>query len=78
MIHYDRVKIIIDAASVAQLFINIIVRYQRIFNLLIGDQGSVFMFKFWLSLYHFLSIKPRLSTVFHSLTDSQTKKQSSI
>ena len=77
MIQYEPVKITMDAPSLAEVFIDTIVRHHGLPDSIISDRGSVFTSKFWSSLCYFLGIKRRLSTAFHPQTDGQTERQNS-
>ncbi len=52
-------------------------QYHNLSDSIIHNQSSIFTSKFWFSLYHFLGIKQKLSRIFHSQTDGQTKRQNS-
>ncbi len=78
MIHYEPVKVIIDAFGLAEVILDVVVRHHILLDSIMSDWGSVFTSKFSSSLYYFLGIKRRLSTAFHPQTDGQTKRQNSI
>ena len=69
MVHYEPVKIIIDAPRLAEVIINIVVRYHGFPDSIISDRGAIFISKFLSSLYYFFGIKKQLSTAFHPQTD---------
>ena len=77
MVHYELVKVTIDAPGLAEVIIDVVVWYHGLSDSIVTDRGSIFMFKFWSSLCYFLGIKQWLSTTFHPQTDSQTKRQNS-
>ena len=77
MVHYEPVKVTIDAPGLAKVIINVVVRHHGLLTSIVTDRGSFFTSKFWLSLCYFLGIKRRLSTAFHPQTDGQTKRQNS-
>lgn len=77
MVHYEPVKITIDASVLAEVIIDVVVRYHGLPDSIISDRGSVLTSKFWSSLCYFLGIKRRLSTAFHPQTDGQTERQNS-
>ena len=77
MVHYEPVKITIDAPGLAEVILDVIVRHHGLPNSIMSDRGSLFTLKFWSSLCYFLGIKQRLSTAFHPQTDGQTKRQNS-
>ncbi len=78
MIHYEPVKVTINAPGLAKVIIDMVVQYHGVSESIITDRGSLFTSKFWSSLYYFLSIKRKLSTVFHPQIDSKTKRQNNI
>ena len=77
MVHYKLVIITIDALSLAEVIINLVVRYHELPDSIVTDRGSLFTSKFWSLLCYFLGIKWRLLTAFHPQTDGQTEKQNS-
>ena len=77
MVHYEPVKITIDAPGLAEVIIDVVVRHHDLPNSIVTDRGSLFTSKFWSLLCYFLSIKRRLSTAFHPQTDGQIKRQNS-
>ena len=54
-----------------------VVRYHGLSDSIATDQGSFLTSKFWSLLCYFFGIKRRLSTAFHTQTDSQTERQNS-
>ncbi len=77
IVHYEPIKVTIDAPGIAEVILDVVVRHHGLPNSIVSDQGSVFNSKFWLLLCYFLQIKRRLSTAFHPQTDGQTKRQNS-
>ena len=77
MIHYEPVKVTIDAPGLAEVIIDMVVRHHGLPDLIVTDRRSLFTSKFWSSLCYFLGIKRRLSTAFHLQTNGQTKKPNS-
>ena len=57
MVHYEPVKVIIDAQGLAKVIINVVVQYHGLPDSIISDRGAIFTSKFWSSLYYFLGIK---------------------
>ena len=78
MVHYEPVKVTIDALRLAEVIIDVVVRHHGLPDLIVTDRGSLFTSKFWSSLCYFLGVKRRLSTAFYLQTDSQTERQNSI
>ena len=77
MVHYELVKVTINALELAEVIINVVVRHHGFPDFIISDRGAIFTSKFWSLLCYFLGIKRRLSTAFHPQTDGQTKRQNS-
>ena len=77
MVHYEPVKVTINAPGLAEVIIDVVIRHHGLPDLIVTDRGSLFTSKFWSSLCYFLGIKRRLSTAFHPQTDGQTERQNS-
>ena len=77
MVHYEPVKVTIDAPGLAEVILDVVVRHHGLPDSIVSDRGSLFTSKFWSSLCYFLGIKRRLSTAFHPQTDGQTERQNS-
>lgn len=56
MIYYKPVKISIDALSLVEVILDIIVQHHGLSDCIISDKGSVFTLKFWSTLYYVLEI----------------------
>ena len=77
MVHYKPVKVNIDALSLAEVILDMIVQYHGLPNSIVIDWGLVFISKFWSLLYYFLGIKQRLSIAFYPETDGQIERLNS-
>ena len=77
MVHYEPVKITINAPGLAEVIIDMVICHHGLPDSIVTDKGSLFISKFWLSLCYFVGIKRRLSTAFHPQIDSQTEWQNS-
>ena len=77
MIHYETVKVTINASRLAKVIFDMVIRYNDLPDSIDFDKGSLFTSKFWLSLCYFLAIKWRLLMTFHPQIDSQTEWQNS-
>ena len=77
MVHYEPVKITINAPGLAEIIIDVVVRQHGLPDSIVTEKGSLFTSKFWSSLCYLLGIKKRLSTAFHPQTDRQTEWQNS-
>ena len=78
MVHYELVRVIINAPGVAEVIINIVIRYYGLPNFIINDCGKIFTSKFWYSLCYFFGIKRQLFTMFYFQTDGQMEQQDSM
>ena len=74
MINYKLVKVTIDALGLAEVIIDMIVRYHGLQNSIIINCGSLFTLKFWSFLYYFVGITRRPSTTLYLQMDCQTKR----
>ncbi len=77
IVHYKPVKMTIDVVALVEVIIKAIVQHRGFPDLIINDQGLVFISKFWSSLCYFFKIKQRLFTTFHPQINSQIKRQNS-
>ena len=78
MIHYEPVKVPIDAPELVEVIFDVVVWHHSLLDSIVSNRGLLFTSKFWLSLCYFLSIKPRLFTAFYPQTNSQIKQQNRI
>ena len=78
MIYYKIVKVIINAKGFIEVIINVVVKHHGFLNSIINNRKSLFISKFWLLLYYFLSFKQKLFNTFYLQIDSQIKRQNSI
>ena len=69
MVYYVPVKVSINATGLAELIINVVLHQHGVSELIVTDQGSLFISKFWFSLCYFLGIKRKLSIAFHLQMD---------
>ncbi len=74
MVYYKPVKVTINASSLAEVIIDMVVRHHGVPESIVTDRGSLFTSKLWSLLCYFLGIKKKLSTTFHPQTDGQTKR----
>ena len=77
MVFYEPVKVTIDAPGLVEVIIDVVVRHHGLLDSIITNRGSLFISKFWSSLYYFLGIKQKLFTAFYPQMDGQTKRQNS-
>lgn len=78
MIHYELVKVIINAPRLADIIIEVVIWHQSFLDSIVTDSGWVFISKFGFSLYYFLRIKQKLSIAIYLKTDGQAERQNSI
>ena len=78
MVHYEPVKININAPSLAEVMIDVVVCLHSLLDSIVTNKSSLFTLKFWSLLCYFLGIKRWLSTAFYLQTDGQTERQNSI
>ena len=69
IIHYEPVKVTINASGLAEVIIDVVIDHHWVPESIITDQGSLFTSKFWSLLCYFLGIKKKLSTAFHPQTN---------
>ena len=77
MVHYEPVKITIDAVGLAEVIINMVVWHYSLPDSIVTNRDSFFTLKFWSSLCYSLGIKCRLCIMFHLQTDSQKERLNS-
>ncbi len=74
MVHYEPVKVTIDAPDLAEVILDVVVRHHGLPYSIVSDRGSVFIYIFLSSLWYFLGINQRLCTAFQPQTDGQTQR----
>lgn len=74
MMHYDPVKITIDAPGLAKVILDMVVWHHGLPNSIVTNKGLLFTSILWSLLCYFLSIKRRLSTAFYPQTNGQTER----
>lgn len=57
LVHYEPIKVTIDAPVLAEVIIDVVVRHHGLPDSIVTDRGSLFTSKFWSSLCYFLGIK---------------------
>ena len=65
MVYYNPVKVSIDVLGLTEVIINVVLRHHDLLNLIVTNQGLLFISKFWLLLCYFFGIKRRLFTTFY-------------
>ena len=78
IVYYKPVKITINAPSLAEVIIDVLVRHHGLPDSIVTDRGFLFISKFWSLLCYFFGIKLWLFIAFYSQTDGQTKQLNSI
>ena len=74
IIHYVSITKTIFAKNLTEIFMRKIIKLHNIFASVITDRNTIFTSKFYSTLIYCLKIKHKLSTIFHSQIDDQTKK----
>ena len=69
MVHYEPVKVTINAPRLAEVIIDVVVWHHGLPDLIVIDRGLLFTSKFWSLLCYFFGVKRRLSTAFHPETN---------
>ena len=77
IVHYEPVKVTIDAPGLAEVIFDVVVWHHGLPDSIVSDRDSLFTSKFWSLLCYFLGIKRRLSTTFSPQIDGQTEQQNS-
>lgn len=65
MVYYESVKTTIDVVNLAKVIINIVISYYGLPGSIVSDRCSLLTLRFWFLLYHFFSIKQKLSTIIY-------------
>ncbi len=47
MVHYELIKVTIDALGLAEVIIDVVVRHHGVPESIVTDRGSLFISKFW-------------------------------
>ena len=68
----------VDAADLADIFIEHLIRLHGLPNSIVSDRGPQFAAAFWQRLCNRLGIDRRLGTAFHQESDSQTERVNAI
>ena len=77
IVYYKLVKVTINTPRLAKIIIDVMLQYYSLYDSIINDCKVILMSKFWSLLCYFLSIKKRLSIMFYSQINGQTKQQNS-
>ena len=64
-VYYKPVKVTINAPGLAEVILDVIIRYHGLPDSIVTDRGSLFTSKFWSLLCYFFGIKQSLSTAFY-------------
>ena len=74
MTHYVSITKTISAKNLTEIFMREIIKLHDILASMIIDRNTIFTSKFYFTLVYCLKIKHKLSTIFHSQIDDQTKR----
>ena len=78
MVYYKPVMVNINTLDLAEVIIDVVVRYYGLLNSIVTNRRLLFTSKFWSLLCYFLGIKRRPSTTFYQQTNGQTERQNSM
>ena len=76
--HFIPVKHPYSAASIAQLFMDNVVKLHGLPNSIVSDRDTIFISHFWRDLFKLYQVNLSLSTAYHPQTDGQTKRVNQI
>lgn len=76
--HFIPCKETMDAAELANLFVQHVFRAHGLPEDIVSDRGTLFTSKFWKKLLELTGTKSKMSTAFHPETDGQTERVNSI
>ena len=57
MVHYEPVKVTINASGLAEVIIIVVVQHYGLSDSIISDREAIFISKFWFSLCYFFGVK---------------------
>ena len=57
MVHYEPVKVTINALGLAEVIIDMVIQHYGLLNFIISDRRAIFISKFWSLFCYFLGIK---------------------
>ena len=57
MVHYEPVKVTIDALGLAEVIIDVVIWHHGLSDSIVTNRGSLFTSKFWSLLCYFLGVK---------------------
>ena len=72
--HFLLVKHPYIAATIAQLFMNNVVKLHGLPSTIVTDRDTVFLSQFWKELFKLYKVNLQLSTAYHPQTDGQTER----
>ena len=78
MVYYEPVQVTINAPSLAEVILDMVVQHHGLSNSIMSDRGSLLISKFYLLLCYFFDIKQKLLIAFYLQTNGQNKQQNSI
>ena len=70
MVHYQPVKVTINAPALAKVILNVVVWHHNLLDSIVSNRSLLFTFKFWLSLCYFLSRIAPWRPIFELLSTS--------
>ena len=73
--HFIPVKHPYSAASIAQLFMDNVVKLHGLPNSIVSNRDTIFISHFWRDLFKLYQVNLSLSTAYHPQTDGQTERE---
>lgn len=77
MVYYEPVEVTIETLGLAKMIFDIVVLDYRLPSLIVTNKSSVFIFKFWSSIFYFFDIKRKLFITFYPQINSHTNLENS-
>ena len=74
IVHIIPSKQMYRAREIAEIVFENIYKLHKLLNYIVSDQDSLFTSTFWKRLHNLISIKLKLSSVYHSQTNGSTKR----
>jgi len=72
--HFIPVKYPYTASTIAQAFLDNVVKLHGLPNSIVSDRDTVFASHFWTQLFKLYKVNLTLSTAYHPQTDGQTER----
>ena len=73
--HFVPVKHPYTASSIAQLFMDHIVKFHGLPHSIVSDRDTIFVSTFWKELFKLYRVKLAMSTAYHPQSDGQRERE---